>query len=146
MTMPLGKPITLLLVEDDEADIMAMRRALASLRVNNPVVVAYNGLEALEHLRGENGREHVRPPCIVLLDLNMPRMGGIEFLEELRKDEALASTVVFVLTTSADDADKVSAYGHHVAGYVVKSDSGTTFMESVKMLQFYWTLMELPPS
>lgn len=140
-----GAPITMLLVEDDDADIMGIQRALKALRVSNPVVIAHDGVEALEHLRGENGRDKLPQPYIILLDLNMPRMNGIEFLDELRKDPEHSTAVVFVLTTSSADEDKVQAYQHHVAGYIVKEDPKKTFLEAVKLLNYYWTLVELPP-
>lgn len=139
-----GTPISILLVEDDDIDVMAVRRAVEELRLANPLVVAHDGIEALEYLRGENGRPKMVPPFIILLDLNMPRMNGIEFLEALRADEALQASVVFVLTTSNADEDKRHAYQHNVAGYVVKSNAADSLREALRMLNFYWTIVELP--
>jgi CheY-like chemotaxis protein len=96
--------VTILLVDDDKVDAMAVKRSFRELKIGNPVIEAHNGIEALQHLRGENGYEKVSEPLLILLDLNMPRMGGIEFLEELRRDPVLHSTLVFVMTTSAAEA------------------------------------------
>src|SRR6187551_417432 len=109
--------INILLVEDDEVDIMTVKRAFAKANITNPLYVAHNGLEALEVLRKED-----LPPKrrLILLDVNMPKMNGIEFLRELRKDPALAPTPVVVLTTSNNDRDKIDAFNFNVAGYLVK--------------------------
>ncbi len=139
-----GNPINLLLVEDDEIDIKTIQRSLSELKLLNPLIVARDGIEGLEHLRGENGKDKVEGPRVVLLDLNMPRMGGLEFLEEVRKDPDLHSTVIFVLTTSDADQDIVSAYEKNVAGYIVKSDSTASFVEAIRLIDFYWTIVKLP--
>ena len=115
--------VTLLIVEDDEIDLMGIKRALKELRIKNPTIRAKDGVEALEILRGENGHEKLQKPYIILLDLNMPRMDGVQFLQAIRDDEALKKSVVFVLTTSDTDEDITSAYTHNVAGYIVKSAS-----------------------
>ena len=83
---------------------------------------------------------------MVLLDINMPRMNGIEFLEALRADPKLSRTIVFVLTTSDREEDKVAAYEHHVAGYILKSRAGEDFLEVIKLLRVYWRLVEFPPT
>ena len=111
---------TVLLVEDDEVDVMVIRRAFQKSRIQAPLVVASDGMEALEILRGEGGKSRLAPPYIVLLDLNMPRMNGIEFLDELRRDPELRTTVVFVLTTSDAPGDVQAAFAHCVAGYFCK--------------------------
>jgi len=131
-------------VEDDEIDIKTIQRSIAELKLLNPLVVARDGIEGLEYLRGENGKLKVEGPRVVLLDLNMPRMGGLEFLEEVRKDPDLHSTVIFVLTTSDADQDIVSAYENNVAGYIVKSDSTASFVEAIRLIDFYWTIVQLP--
>lgn len=138
------KEVTILLVEDDEVDALAIERAFRHLRIANPLAHAKDGLEALEHLRGTNGREPISRPFIVLLDLNMPRMNGIEFLEEVRADKALRDTVVFVLTTSKADEDKVKAYRLNVAGYIVKESVGDDFLDCLHMLAHYWRVIEFP--
>lgn len=139
-----ARTVTMLVVDDDQVDLMAIQRAFKQLRIANPMVVAHNGLEALEHLRGQNGRTRIQRPFMVLLDLNMPRMGGIEFLAELRRDAELADAIVFVLTTSKAEEDLVAAYGHNVAGYVVKGNVGADFMRLLSLLDAYWRIVELP--
>jgi CheY-like chemotaxis protein len=139
-----GDTVTVMIVDDDKVDIMAVRRTFRELHIANPVVEAQNGIEALERLRGENGYEKLIPPCLVLLDLNMPRMGGLEFLEELRRDPALRRTLVFVMTTSAAEEDKTRAYEKNVAGYVLKHRLGQSFLESIGMLHHYWRVIEFP--
>lgn len=138
-------PVTILLVEDDSIDAEAIKRALKRARIVNPLVVVSDGLEALNILRGSAADPPLERPFLVLLDLNMPRMNGIEFLEEIRNDEDLHDSVVFVLTTSEDDRDKLAAYGQHAAGYMVKSNAGEDFMKLVGMLDSYWKIVELPP-
>jgi len=98
----------------------------------------------LEILRGENGHERLPKPHLILLDLNMPRMNGIEFLEAIRADQDLRSAVVFMITTSKADEDRMRAYGHNVAGYIVKRDPANTFMEAVALLEHYWKVVEFP--
>jgi len=140
----MGPTVNLLLVEDDEVDIQGLKRAFAKGRIANPITVARDGIEALEILRGENGRTKLAKPYLVLLDLNMPRMNGIEFLEAVRNDDELRSTLVFMVTTSKADEDKQRAYGHHVAGYIVKQDPANTFMQAVSLLEHYWKIVEFP--
>jgi len=135
---------SLLLIEDDEIDIAAVRRALAVLKIANPLHIARDGIEALEVLRGENGREKLPKPYIIVLDLNMPRMDGMEFLEEIRGDAELSDSIVFVMTTSRDEADRRAAYSKHVAGYIVKEDPIGTFRQAINLLDHYWRLVELP--
>jgi len=139
-----GNPATILMVDDDKVDVKALKRALRELKIANPVVEAANGIEALEYLRGENGREKIAPPCLVLLDLNMPRMTGIEFLAELRADPALRRTLVFVMTTSAAEDDRMQAYDKNVAGYVLKHNPGQSFLDSINKLECYWRIVEFP--
>jgi CheY-like chemotaxis protein len=136
--------VTVLLVDDDKVDTMAVRRSFMALNIANPVIEARNGIEALDYLRGQNGREKVPSPCLVLLDLNMPRMGGIEFLEELRRDADLRGTLVFVMTTSAAEDDRTRAYQKNVAGYVLKHRPGQSFLEAISMLEHYWRVIEFP--
>lgn len=136
--------VNLLLVEDDAVDVQGLKRAFAKSRIANPITVARDGIEALEMLRGENGREKLPKPHLILLDLNMPRMNGIEFLETIRADEDLKCSVVFMITTSKADEDKARAYGHNVAGYIVKQDPANTFMEAVSLLEHYWKIVEFP--
>jgi CheY-like chemotaxis protein len=136
--------LTILLVDDDKVDVMAVKRSFRELKIANPIVEAHNGIEALDRLRGENGHEKVLSPCLVLLDLNMPRMGGVEFLDKLRRDEALRSTLVFVITTSGAEEDRARAYNMNVAGYVLKHRPGQSFLEAISMLEHYWRVIEFP--
>jgi CheY-like chemotaxis protein len=135
------KEVTILLVDDDDVDVMGVERALKKLKILNPIVRARDGIEALALLRDP---EAVRRPYMVLLDINMPRMNGIEMLTELRDDPRLSSAVVFMLTTSKDDEDKISAYKKNVAGYIVKSQVGDGFLRVMEMLDHYWRVVELP--
>jgi CheY-like chemotaxis protein len=133
--------LNILLVEDDEVDVLNVRRAFQKNHIANPLFVARDGVEALEQLRGGAVPAERR---IVLLDLNMPRMNGIEFLRELRRDPRLAPTPVVVLTTSNDERDKVDAYDLNVAGYLVKPVTFANFCEVMAALNKYWTLVEMP--
>ena len=135
------KALNILLVEDDEVDVMNVRRAFDRNRIANPLFVAPDGVEGLRMLRAN---EVPRERRIVLLDLNMPRMNGIEFLRELRADQALAHTPVVVLTTSDDERDKINAYNLNVAGYLLKPVTFVNFVEVMAALNKYWTLVELP--
>jgi CheY-like chemotaxis protein len=132
---------SILLVEDDDVDVMNVRRAFERNKILNPLHVASDGIEALEVLRSGRMGDARR---IVLLDLNMPRMNGIEFLRELRADPALRVTPVVVLTTSNDDRDRVEAYNLNVAGYLLKPVTFLDFAELMAALNRYWTLVELP--
>lgn len=136
--------VNLLLVEDDEVDVQGFRRAFNKSRIANPISIARDGVEALEILRGENGKTKLPKPHLVLLDLNMPRMNGFEFLDAIRADEELERTLVFIVTTSKADEDKAKAYGRHVAGYIVKQDPVNTFLEAVSMLEHFWKIVQFP--
>jgi CheY-like chemotaxis protein len=133
--------LNILLVEDDDVDVMNVRRAFARHHITNPLFVARDGVEALEKLRDSEIPQGRR---LVLLDLNMPRMNGIEFLRELRNDPQLAPTPVVVLTTSNDDQDKVEAYHLNVAGYLLKPVTFINFCDVMVTLNKYWSLVEMP--
>lgn len=140
------KETTFLLVEDDEVDIMAMKRAFKKHKIANDLLIAQDGIEALEILQGCHPTQPRPSSAIVLLDLNMPRMNGHEFLNAIREDEKLKSLVVFVLTSSAHEIDIAQAYSNHVAGYIVKADfahGGLT--QALELLDNYWRVVELPP-
>ncbi len=139
-----GRVVTALLIDDNEIDREAVRRAFAKLKIANPVVEARDGIEGLEKLRGAGGAPPLARPFLILLDINMPRMSGIDFLRELRADPALQDSVVFVLTTSKNDEDRMASYDFNVAGYVIKSDVGTGFLRLVEMLEHYWRVVVLP--
>ena len=139
--MTIGKPLHILLVEDDQIDQMNVKRAFERNKIMNPLYIAENGVEALEMLRDGRVPDERR---LILLDLNMPRMNGIEFLKTLRADEKLGATPVVVLTTSNDEQDKVQAYNLNVAGYLVKPVTFSNFVELTAALNKYWTLVEMP--
>jgi len=135
------RALNILLVEDDEVDVMNVQRAFERNHLTNALYVAGNGLEALELLRGKTIPRERR---LILLDLNMPKMNGIEFLEALRADPDLAKTPVVVLTTSNDDQDKIDAYNFNVAGYLLKPVTFSSFCERMATLDKYWALVEMP--
>lgn len=138
------KDVHVLLLEDDSVDAEAVRRAFRKARIANRLTVARDGVEGLAMLRGEDGHEAVSKPYIIILDLNMPRMDGIEFLGELRKDPVHHDAVVFVLTTSQADEDRAASYDKHVAGYIVKSEVGVGFLKVTELLGSYWRVVMLP--
>lgn len=138
------KMINLLLVDDDEVDVMNVQRAFKKNNIANPLYVASNGLEALDILRGQGEQKIPSQRRLILLDLNMPKMGGIEFLRELRADPELKVIPVIVLTTSNEDSDKVDAYNLNVAGYILKPVTFSKFVETMAALNKYWMLSEMP--
>jgi CheY-like chemotaxis protein len=142
----MDKMLNILLVEDDEVDVMNVKKAFKKNNVTNPLFVCNNGLEALNFLRGNRDPSITEIPKIILLDLNMPKMGGIEFLREIRKDEKLKNISVFIMTTSNEDKDKVDAFDLNVAGYILKPLSMERFIEAVSTLNNYWKLCEYPES
>ena len=138
--------INILLVEDDEVDVMNVKRAFKKYKISNPLYIAGNGLDALDMLRSHNGQSPQVPETrrLILLDLNMPKMNGLEFLHELRNDENLKKTPVIVLTTSDEDRDRIEAYNLNVAGYILKPVTFGNFAEVMVALNKYWTLCEMP--
>ena len=139
-----GRTVNVLLVEDNVIEHEAVRRAFARERIGNPLATAADGIEALALLRGTHGAEALPRPYLILLDLNMPRMNGLEFLTELRADPDLKDSIVFVLTTSRSDEDRVASYNLNVAGYIVKSDVGPGFVRLIGLLDHYWRVVEFP--
>jgi CheY-like chemotaxis protein len=133
--------LNILLAEDDEVDVMNVRRAFEKNHMQHSLFVAGNGIEALEMLRDGTVPKDRR---LILLDLNMPKMNGIEFLEALRADPELSSTPVVVLTTSNDDQDKIDAFNLNVAGYMLKPVTFNSFCERMATLDEYWALVEMP--
>ena len=139
------KLLNILLVEDDSVDVMNVQRAFKKNNITNPLHIAFNGVEALNMLRGINGKTKLNPqPRIILLDINMPKMNGLEFLKELRSDPDLKSITVFIMTTSNDDQDKIEAYKLNIAGYILKPLSFEKFVNAVSILNSYWKLCEQP--
>lgn len=143
MTAPSNhyREASMLLVDDDDVDAMGINRALKKLGIGNPVVRAHDGQEALTMLRTPG---LVHRPYLIILDINMPRMNGLEMLAELRKDPLLTRAVVFVLTTSKSDEDKMAAYAQHIAGYIVKTQVGDGFSGIINMLDHYWRIVDMP--
>jgi CheY-like chemotaxis protein len=133
-----SKPV--LLVEDDSVDAMTVKRAFKDLNIANPLVHTLNGEEALEYLKSEENKK----PCIILLDLNMPRMNGIEFMQVIKVDGKLKKIPIVVLTTSREERDKVESFRLGAAGYMLKSIDYKEFVEIVRTISIYWTLSELP--
>ena len=128
-----AKEVSLLMIEDDDIDATALKRALHKLKLLNPVYRARDGLEAIEILRSGG----IPSPYIILLDLNMPRMNGLELLSALRRDPDLKQSVVFILTTSNRDADITAAYNKQIAGYLLNSKVSEDFLEFLKLLNLY---------
>ncbi|MEZ5564327.1 MAG: response regulator [Gammaproteobacteria bacterium] len=142
--MELEKSVQILLVEDDRIDEKAFLRAIHKLQITNPVTIAHDGLEAWEILKGANGRPSLPRPYMIVLDINMPRMSGLELLQKLREDPELHDSIVFILTTSNDDEDKIEAFNLNVAGYMLKSDVGNSFLKAVELVDNYWRVAEFP--
>ena len=131
------KPI--LLIEDDFIDVMTVKRALKEIKISNELTVANNGEAALEILNKLSNK-----PCIILLDLNMPKMGGLEFLSIIKKQKELQSIPVIVLTTSKQEKDKIESFKYSIAGYIAKPVDYMQFVEAIRVINLYWTLSELP--
>lgn len=138
-----SKPLNILLIDDDEVDVMTVQRAFKKNQIVCNLATASNGLEGLKVLRGEEETNLPIHNRLVLLDLNMPRMNGIEFLQALRADPDLRATPVIVLTTSNEDQDKVEAYNFNVAGYILKPVTFDKFVKTVATLKDYWLLNEM---
>lgn len=133
-----SKPI--LLLEDDLADQEAVKRAFKVLKVTNPLVIGNNGEEGLAYLRNQANRK----PCLILLDIKMPKMDGLEFLREIKKDEELKQVPVVVFTSSKEERDIVESFKLGVAGYIVKPSNPENFFETIRTIDLYWTLSETP--
>ena len=140
----MNEQITFLVVEDNDLDVEKVERGFKRLKVSNPLERAKDGQEALDILRGKGGKTKLKKPYMVLLDLNMPRMNGHEFLAELRKDKELQATSVFVLTTSDREQDVKEAYEHNVAGYIVKPISREGVIDTLGKLDAFWSLCKYP--
>ncbi len=136
--MPTSREVNILVVEDDEIDVKALLRAFKKLKIANPVTVAKDGIEGWEAIQA------LPRPYLLILDINMPRMNGIEFLEKIRASEKFHDSIVFILTTSTDDQDKFDAYNFNVAGYMLKSDMGASFIRAIELVERYWKVIEFP--
>ena len=136
--------INILLVDDDDVSAESVVRSLRKNAVDFPITLARDGMEALEILRETHPHLSIEKPYLVLLDLNMPRMNGFEFLHEVRGDKTLHSSVIFVLTTSDAESDRVRAYEENIAGYMVKSVVGPQFAKLTSLLESYRATISLP--
>lgn len=144
MVNQLNEHLKILMLEDDDGDAKAIERAFSKARIANPIIRAVDGVEGLEIIRGENGYDRIDPPFIILVDLKMPRMNGIDFIKELRENEDLKQSVVFVLSTSKSEEDKNKAYDLNVAGYIIKETAGRDFLNLVDLMGAYWRIVEMP--
>jgi len=129
-----------LLVEDDQVDVMTVKRSFKEINITNRLEIVSNGVEALSFLRNSENEK----PCIILLDLNMPKMNGIEFLSIAKQDEKLRRIPIVVLTTSEEEQNRMDSFDLGVAGYMIKPVDYQKFVEVVKTIDMYWTLSELP--
>jgi CheY-like chemotaxis protein len=136
--MQSSKPI--LLIEDHSVDVMTVKRAFKELDVTNELISAGDGEEALEYL---NNHDAIRP-CVILLDLNMPRMNGMEFMRIAKADESLKTIPIIVFTTSNTEQDITQSFELGAAGYMVKSVDYHKFIETIQTINSYWTLSKLP--
>ncbi len=136
--MPTSREVNILVVEDDEIDVKTLLRAFKKLKIANPVTVAKDGIEGWEAI------QDLLRPYLLILDINMPRMNGIELLEKIRASEKFHDSIVFILTTSTNDQDKFEAYNLNIAGYMLKSDMGASFIRAIEMVEQYWKVVEFP--
>lgn len=136
--------LNVLLVEDDDVAAEAVMRSFKQSGITHPVSWAVDGLDALAWLKGLAPDKQIPRPRLILLDLNMPRMNGFEFLEAIRSDPALRDEVVFVLTTSNNDEDRSRAYNENIAGYMVKSAVGPQFSRLLRLVESYDQAVHLP--
>ncbi len=137
--------VTILLVEDDDIDALTVQRNMSRGKIKNRLVRAYDGIDALDILRGTNGKEKLKPPYLLLVDIRMPKLDGIGLIQQVRADPELTRTVIFVLTTSDDDRDKMAAYSAHVAGYILKSNTSGDLLPLASMLGYYLLIVEPSP-
>lgn len=127
-------------MEDDQVDVMTVQRIFKNLHITNPLDIAEDGEKALAWLKDP----HNHTPCIILLDLNLPRINGIEFLQIIKQDDGLKRIPVVVLTTSEEEQDKIDTFNLGVAGYMLKPPDYKQFVEVVRTIDYYWTVSELP--
>ncbi len=130
----------ILLLEDDQIDVMSVKRALKELKITNPIIVCENGEEGLEYLNNARNKR----PCLILLDINMPRMNGIEFLRIIKQNKQLKVLPVVVLTSSKEEQDKLETFGLGICGYIIKPTDSKAFIGILHIIDIYWTLSEQP--
>lgn len=141
-----GKSLHILLVEDDEIDAEMVIRAFRQENSSYHFTIVQDGMEALKILRGDAAHTPLPRPYVVLVDINMPRMNGFEFLRELRQDKVLKCDIVFILTTSNREEDKRLAYESYIAGYILKPQTGRDFTNIVQLINSYRATVEFPPN
>lgn len=135
---------TFVIVDDDDVDREVIRRALRKCGSTNPIVEAGDGAEALDILKGGAFAAPVQKPFVVILDLNMPRMNGFEFLDKIRRDPDIKNTPTFVLSTSNAAADKEKAYRRCISGYIVKSHENKSLAAAMAMLDQFQRVIAHP--
>ncbi|PCJ62605.1 MAG: two-component system response regulator [Planctomycetota bacterium] len=143
--MPNKRSIHFLVIDDDDIDREAVKRAFKKEKISNPIIEAENGVEAFNFLNSKDKDYFEHNPVIILLDLNMPKMNGIEFLTKLREDPNLKRIIVFVMSTSDDDEDKLKAYNLNIAGYILKGRVNEGISKSILMIDAFWKIIEMPP-
>jgi CheY-like chemotaxis protein len=137
--------VTILIIDDDDGDVLALQRAFKNLRIDHSLDRAMDGLEALQKLRGENNFQKITPPYLLIIDLNLPRLKGIDLIKQIRADKELNHAIIFVLTTSKREEDKIAAYDLNVAGYIVKETAGDdNFLALVNLVDAYCKTVDLP--
>jgi CheY-like chemotaxis protein len=141
---PAPRKIRILLVEDDDGDAKAVLRTFRKARIANPIARALDGIEALEMLKGSGEQPRLEPPYLLLVDLNMPRMDGIQLVTAIREDKDLRETIIFMLTTSNRAEDKRAAYSQNVTGYILKEKAGEDFLRLFSLVDSYWRIVEMP--
>jgi len=137
-------PIRILLVEDDDGDAKAVVRTFEKARIANPIVRALDGIEAMAILKGTDKQTKLEAPYLLLVDLNMPRMDGIQLVAAIREDPVLHDTIIFMLTTSNRAEDKQAAYSLNVTGYILKEKAGEDFLKLFSLVDTYWRIVEMP--
>lgn len=140
----MNRTVNILLAEANPIDEKAFLRAIEKLRITNPVTVARDGVEAWDILKGNHGKPPLPRPNLLVLDINMPRMNGLELLERIRDDAGLHDSIVFMLTRSNDEQDKIEAFNLNVAGYMLKPDEGNSFVKAVELVDNYWRVVQFP--
>lgn len=138
------KLLNILLIDDDDVDVMSVKRAFQKHHIKNPLLTAMNGVEALDLLRGNENRKPIDQPILILLDINMPVMNGIDFLKIIRKDPNLKHIPVVILSTSDEEKDVVNAYNLNVAGYIIKPVDPEAFKDAIRIVDSYWMLCRMP--
>ncbi len=130
----------ILLVEDDAVDVMTVKRCFKQLQIPNPLLIGGNGEEAVQILSTSTQSQ----PCLILLDINMPKMNGLEFLHYVKSTPSLRKIPVVILTSSKEEEDINRCFELGIAGYMVKPVEYQQFIETVSLLSAYWSKSELP--